>query len=350
MQALKTLEEFEQRNILKIENERYKFVVKFFEDWLISCGIDKIITTFEEEQRIILRKKFEEEIEIKHNEIVKLTATWKTYKGAEITTDKVRNWLEQFNDVHEKRLMFTILENIKFYNALEVREKLEELFSLVRVELNKASKQRVIQQGKTKRNDILVSYLDKNPAKSGAEYAKLFVEGNAIYKDNSTEPDKIVQKIDELKTINAIVFIDDFIGSGKTIIANLGKFLNENGEFITSKQIVIIIGVITGFQDAKHRIEEFIESKNINCSIKLLVPLDNSDKCFDESSKILTKPIDREKARRICYTIGLKLEQKQPLGYENCQALVVFPNTCPNNSLPILWKETNDWKPIFKRG
>lgn len=350
LQAIKTLEEFEQRRILYIENESYKFVVKFFEDWLVSCGIDKIITTFDEVQRIILQKKFEDEIRVKPQEILKLSQSWKTYKGAQITTDSIRSWLEQFADESERRLMFSLLEKVKLYNSFEIREKLTDLFSLVKIELNKADKSRILEQGKMKRNDILVSYLDANPAKSSSEYAKLFVEANSIYKDNSTAPDKIVQKVDELKSINAIVFIDDFIGSGKTIIENLGKFINQNGDFIKSKQIILIIGVITGFQEAKQKIEVFIDRQDLNCKIKLLVPLNNSDKCFDESSLIFAKAIDREKAKNTCLTFGSKLEPKHPLGYENCQSIVVFPNTCPNNSLPILWKETKDWTPLFKRG
>ncbi|MCK4662282.1 MAG: hypothetical protein KAT68_05415 [Bacteroidales bacterium] len=349
LQAEKTLDEFIQRKILKIESTNYRFVVKFFEDWLISNGLDKIITTFQEEQRIILRERYEEQITVKSDEINLLSKSWRSYKGKEISTDIIREWLEQFEGIEEQRCIFKLLENVKLYSNNEIREKMEDLFRLVKKEIVKADKSIFIEKGKLKRDDIIVSYLDKNPVKSGAEYAKIFVEANNIYKDNSTSPDKLEKKLLELKNINALVFVDDFIGTGKSIIENIEPIIENYKERIEEKNIIVVVGVITGFQEAKYEVEKIIKKTNLPIKLLLLDPLDNSNKCFYSNSLIYTEPIKREKAKDICNKIGLQLEKKHPLGFGNCQATVVFPNTCPNNSLPILWKETNRWKPLFKR-
>jgi len=37
------------------------------------------------------------------------------------------------------------------------------------------------------------------------------------------------------------------------------------------------------------------------------------------------------------------------LGYGNSQATVVFEQSCPDNTLPILWAKSRDWKPLFER-
>src|SRR5690606_36709846 len=105
------------------------------------------------------------------------------------------------------------------------------------------------EQGKLKRDDIMVSYLEKNPAKSGAEYAKIFVEVNNIYKDNSTNLDKIERKLLELKNINSLVFIDDFIGSGDSVIENLKHIITSTHETIKNNYITIVTVVITGFEE-----------------------------------------------------------------------------------------------------
>lgn len=62
----------------------------------------------------------------------------------------------------------------------------------------------------------------------------------------------------------------------------------------------------------------------------------------------------RERAMRLADEIGSQLEKRHPLGYEDSQALVVFPDTVPNNTLPILYKQGRkyqgrDWIPLFRR-
>ena len=350
-QAEKTIEEFVQRKIIEVDNGCYKLIVKFFEDWLINNGLYQIITTFQEEQSILLRTKYEEQLRIKHDEINHLTQSWNTYKGKEITTDCVREWLSQFEDVEDQRYAFKLLENIKFYTNNEIREKAEDLFIEVKKEIRRFNEQYLsLKASERKTSGIVVSYLDNNPVKSGSEYAKIFVEQNNIYKGYSTVPEKISNKIYELENIDAIVFFDDFIGTGNSIIGNIEPILQQNEEVLMKKGIIIIIGVITGFLEAKHKVDEFIKKQKVNISLKIMAPLDSRDKCFDDHSLIFPQPIEREKALFVCRNIGTKLEPKNPLGYGNCQATIVFPNTCPNNTLPILWKETKDWKPIFKRG
>ncbi|OBX21586.1 hypothetical protein A9996_17960 [Gelidibacter algens] len=350
MEAEKTLDEFIQRKIINVNNDEYRFIVKFFEDWLISNGLNKIITTFQEEQMLFLRNQYENHIKISSEEINILSQSWPSYKAKRTSTDDIRAWLEQFGDFEDQRAMFNILSNLKFYQTSEIRDKMEDIFREVRKEIAKSQKIVYKEQGKLKRDDILVSYLDKNPVKSGAEYAKMFVEVNNIYKDNSTNPDKIDRKLLELKNINSLVFIDDFIGSGDSVIENLKPIILSNLETLKKNNIIIVIGVITGFEEAKHKIIKFGKKEGVTLEVKLIDPLNNSDKCFDDDSLIYIKPIDREKAKIICEKIGNKLEKRHPLGYHNCQATVVFPTTCPNNTLPILWKETENWKPLFKRG
>jgi hypothetical protein len=350
LQAEKTLAEFMQRKILKIEDNVYRFVVRFFEDWLVINGLEKIITTFQEEQRVLIRQNYEEQLKVKHDEINLVAKSWSIYKGKEITTDIIREWLEQFDGLENQRHVFKILEHLKFYTNNEIREKMEDLFREVKKEIRKSEKELVIKENQKKRDDILVSYLDQNPAKSGAEYAKIFVEANNIYKDNSTVITKLEKKINENKSLNALVFIDDFIGSGRSIIENLKELVVNYNAIIIDKQLIVIIGVITGFFDGKHAIEEYAKTLDFPVSIKILDPLDKCNRCFDNDSSIFTKPIEREKTKKICYDIGLKLEKNHPLGFEDCQATIVFPNTCPNNTLPILWKKTDVWKPLFERG
>ena len=85
--------------------------------------------------------------------------------------------------------------------------------------------------------------------------------------------------------------------------------------------------------------------------VSICDPLGNSDKCFSERSGILPESAKRVRAKEIVESYGRRVSKQHPLGFGNCQALIVFENTCPNNSLPILWAQGlhNDWRPLFSR-
>ena len=72
---------------------------------------------------------------------------------------------------------------------------------------------------------------------------------------------------------------------------------------------------------------------------------------FVEGSSMFKTAPERIFARETATKYGSRLEKKWPLGYENCQMAVVFEYGCPNNSLPIFWKESpkQKWIPLFKR-
>ncbi len=345
--ATRVLEEFEQRKIIKYDNNKFEFIVKFFEDWLVTQGIEKIITTFEEEERVRFQKRREEELRVTPKEILSLTDIWKTYRGKEVTSEKVLIWLNQFDGVYKQRLMYKILSNIKFYNENLIREKMEILFIEVQKQLKKKNIDRILDDKKFKRSDILVSYIDPSPSKSGAEYAKKFVEVNNIYFENAVEPSKIPEKLND--NIKALVFVDDLIGTGNTLLENIVGVLENLKSKTKDKEFVVICGYITGFQSASTAAEVKLLKKGLEVFVKIIDPLNNADKCFDESSKIFVNPNERNEAKNVCHEIGNKLEKSHPLGYGNCQTTIIFPTTCPNNSLPILWKASKDWTPLFER-
>ena len=117
------LREFERRQILTYKENKYKCKVNFFEEWLKEKGITEIITKFSDEDAILTLREQEGKAYVQSDEIVKLVNVWGAYKGRNITEDRVRSWLRQFGDNSSQRLMFRILQNIKFYTADNIREK-----------------------------------------------------------------------------------------------------------------------------------------------------------------------------------------------------------------------------------
>jgi len=346
----KYLTEFEQRKILKSQDNEYLFIVNFFKEWLISGGMEKIIATFEEEERVQLYQKIEESTKVKSEEIIKLLPKLRIYKGHDIKTENLRNWLDQFSDVFDQRLAFKLLENFKLYTEAEVRERMESLFIQIKRELNKRGSVRTIDTSRKKRDDILVTYLDKSPAKGATYFTKLFVDENGIYSDNVFTPDLIEKRINDKKNLNCLIIIDDFVGSGQTMVDNINNYFTEEvTKLISERGIVVIIGVISGFLKAKEYIEEKLKFLNIDFKIIIVDLLSDSDKCFNSGSTIFANPSEMKKAKNLTEQKGKFLVAKNPLGFSDGQCLIAFPMNCPNNTLPIFWKRSDNWIPLFER-
>ncbi|MDF3076740.1 MAG: hypothetical protein K0S09_629 [Sphingobacteriaceae bacterium] len=347
--AISTLNEFIDRDVLILKDNKLDFKVAFFRDWLLNGGVDKLRTTLVESDRLDQEKLKEEGAKVTSQEIVDLARSWKTYRGAEITTDIVRSWLEQFGDNRNQRLMFKLLQHLHFYSDFEIKQKMDEIFQIIKKSFVKAGTVRTIKPDALTRKDILVSYLEDSVAKSGPEYAKLFADQNRINQRNVLAPERLERALSSNTEIHSIIFIDDYLGTGTSVTANLTKLIETFPNLFSNENIQFHLGVVCGFEEAKNVILTKMKRQKINFSVHICDLLTSSDKAFDESSKIFTIPAERHSARAKCYSIGSSLVKKNPLGFGDCQSLVVFPRTIPNNSLPILWAQSKTWTPLFER-
>lgn len=336
------LREFIERNIFISQNETISCNVPFFEKWLKEKGINRISLTFTDRDAILERKKLENEMYIRSDEIVSLVNSWGSFQGRKITEDLVRNWLNQFGENSNQRLILQLLKHLKFYSHEIIIAKLEQSH----VEVRRDSKL-LLKENQKKRDDIIVSYLGAE-GKSGLEYARLYAKVNDIYIGNVKNFEKIVKEEISDQKIQKIVFVDDFVGTGSSVCESLEKLCKSNPTIKTKNYLFFLIA-ICGFKEGQIKIEEKIKELEISMKVIICDLLDEDDKCFSADSFIFDDATQRENAKKLAYGYGEKLVKDNPLGYGGCEAVVVFENTCPNNTLPILWKEAKDWTPLFKR-
>ena len=113
--------------------------------------------------------------------------------------------------------------------------------------------ERVLDNSKRKRNDIIVSHLEDSFTKSGSEYAKIFADENSIYADSAVSKGRLEEFLNSVTGVKALVFLDDFAGSGDSICKNLKEINETIGSFISSKKIMNVfqqnpvLGHITTF-------------------------------------------------------------------------------------------------------
>ena len=345
------LREFVNRKVLLEKNESYCVSMKLFRMWLLEKGKEKVITTLTEADKLEAIKVKEEQDKVKPEEIKELIKNWPTYRGQKINTDDIRSWLNQFGekDFHAQRLMFMLLQNIKFFNNAKIYPLLVDMHRDVVRQFVKRQIPKDIRLGKRKRDDIIVSFLENSVAKSGAEYARKYAKENDIYTENAIGPSDIESKLEGNSKIKAIVFIDDFIGTGSSIAKNYKKIASNYSDIFRKRNLIVCIEVMCGFQEGVSFLEKELEKYDHDIHIHCCNTLDESEKCFSKNSKVFHYPADRKHAKEIADSFGSRLVKMNPLGYGNCQALIVFPENCPNNSLPILWTAKEGWSPIFKR-
>jgi hypothetical protein len=343
------IKDFIRRQILVADsNGDIKCKVWLFEKWLLEEGVREIESNFSESFFRIKEQANHEHI-IKSQELSQLVSSWGNYNGKRVTEDIVRAWLQQFGDVKNQRVMFSLLKHLKFYSSDTVRSKMKEAYGII--ERNVIKKVQYFEPSfdSSISNLILVSYLDKI-SKSGAYYAKLFADENSIFHDFVIEKNKIEEKLKQNPNIKSVVFIDDFIGTGATAIESLTELLDSPSllNFLKEKDIDIKLVSVAGFVEGKENIKNAVKY-GVKLDVNICDPLNETDKVFAEKSRFFQNNSDRSIAHELSLKHGKALEEKHPLGYKDSQALVVFENSCPNNTITVIWKEKKEWMPLFRR-
>lgn len=335
------------RRKIFVEDEQGNITPKvpLFGAWLKDKGVRELTADYVELDHLKSRLEDEERIRVKDTEILGLCEEWKhfRFRGRAIEQTMVRVWLEQFDSLDDQRLMFRLLSKVRLYDDHTVRTKMREAFGIVTRNMRT-----VIQSRARVRRDILVSSLDLSAAKSGLTYCRLFASENQIFAESVLPLESLKQRFSDNHNVQRLVLIDDFSGSGQTLIDGLKKNLDLLWQ-ANKLGIHIILITMVGFDQARVKIEHFIHNSGLEGDVYFCDELGSEIKAFSEESTVFPDPHERDRARQVAETKGVMLERKHPLGYADTQALVVFSQSCPNNTLPILWSRSSAWSPMFPR-
>lgn len=336
------LDEFVSRRVLSEKDGHYSTRLPFFGRWLRDSGPTDIVTTFRDQVGITKAREEEERLRVRANELQRLTERWSIYRGREITPDDVRAWLEQFENVREKRLMYELLRGVEFFSAARIRESFRNAYSMA---IRSATSDL---GGEIEGREFLVSFLGPF-GKSGAFYARLFADENRIYNAKVVERTELISRMGSAQSPRVVIFVDDFVGTGDQARDFFGNLDREFGDHFRRDGGRGYLLVIAGVQGSIKGVVSFLRDRNMNISVHACNPLGPEDKAFSESRSLFSSKNDRLHAKAIAENYGRELVSDAPLGYGDCELLVVFDQKCPNNSLPILWSDNGGWKPLFPR-
>jgi hypothetical protein len=338
------LKQFVERGVLTEKNGEYVCRVLMFQQFLRERSAELISTEFTDQDERTRHEREENEAYVTSSEIITLIERWGLFIGTNVTAEHVRAWLDQFGSNKDKRLMFQLLKSTRFYSEAKVREKMRNAMNVVR-----RGTLEVKREGERHRRDLLVTHLG-GIAKSGTLYARMFCQENKILAGNAVGYEELARRLQgQEQGICGIVIVDDIIGTGDSAIESLKEFDKRVGTLLRTSGCRVFLLAVCGFDIAQRKVEDFVKESGLPIEVHIDDVLCDSDKAFSSSSKAFGSESERLRAKELAQEKGEELEKKWPLGFGDCQALVVFFENCPNNTLPILGKNGKEWRALFPR-
>lgn len=253
-------------------------------------------------------------------------------------------WLNNFrgnvlgDQAVEQIIAIWLLMNFTFYTEKEVRALCRCIFEdFMHVALKQYEDEGTMQQVPiTDRiQHVLATTIFLplgNASESGTNILYYFRQENKLSK-------KSFEYKKDLEYKN-LVYIDDVTISG----SQADLYIKEKKLRADSKYILTFIATNdANTYLAKHQPEYRLISS---------IMLDERSKCFSTDSFAFSgvnSEILYELARQMCSEYGREIFPANPLGYDDGQYLFGFYYNTPDNTLPIIWRNSKSWEPAFLR-
>ncbi|EAP0001014.1 ATP-binding protein [Salmonella enterica] len=344
--------DFQRREIIYENKKDLFFTIPLFENWLTEYGLNKLITSTLGDELEAGIKKAEDKAHVTSGEIQQLIEDWPLYRAQKIDGERVRAWLDQIPDILSQRLAFKLLKNLRFIRPVEIDEYLKDAHTKL---VKKVVGVSTIYRKTDRRSDFILTFCD-GVGKSGSQYARIYAKNNAIATSSILDPTALVKKLKNLDADSqlpkAIVLVDDVIGSGETLSSGINNLLELIGEQLITLKIPMLVITIVGTEDGESVVNSTLKKHSEDNELYIAELLNHSNYAFiKENLNFWENEEEMHRAKSLCLGLGAKL-YKKPLGYNDQGLLLVLPETCPNNSLPILFQTkvgANAWNPLFPR-
>jgi len=280
-----------------------------------------------------------------------------------IHKEDVNRWINNFSGLSDDIISFayTLLVNIIYYSEADIIVALKEgvknlLFKEIILQEQKKMHFRLSPQAlySILNDELRASYfiplLDKNaPHESSNFMLRLLTQNNIIEANQSVFLRDL--KIERSKYIR-IVIVDDCVGSGDQLIefwSRNAKINIDGSEYLLrdycklNQNIEVNYLTLFGYENNINALKNRLLGIKVFC-VNLLL---DKQRVFSNESYIWQgEELFRARAMLEC----LLNEKGVPLlGYKDLDFAFIMDKTIPDWSLPMLYKETSDWKPLLRR-
>jgi hypothetical protein len=314
----------------------YRTVLPIFEQWLVDVGLTRLAADSLSQDLAADAIREEDNARVLARELVELTDAWPTYRGKHIGPEEVRAWLDQRPSNHEQRALFNILKATRFLSEADVLDKIKSALLTVTGMVDPAVRKKTTDR----RNDIIVTYVD-GEGKSGQKYASMYAEENLISVKSIFSPtnfDEAYQRHLELHgDPKAIIIVDDMVGTGKSLAANIKKFHDDHLVKLPEDGPLVLAFALLATKDGQQTLLRELSKLSYNqMNFRACEILDDSASIFSGERGVFATSDEKDRAKALATDIGATIYKRNPLGYGGQELCIVFPTTVPNNSLPLL--------------
>lgn len=234
-------------------------------------------------------------------------------------------WINQIPEEYRKTVL-VLIENLLYYSHQETNKGLKELHS------------KLLEEYRISEEDTIYAFIKSvdGYTNSSNDYWTEYKCINGLNKYICVENTDAITD-ESWEKINNIIFIDDFSGTGKSFITEIEK----NPDRYAYKNVFLI--TINMMTNAAEQIRDFCSRKQINI---VLLTISQQQKAFerglfedDYNAYLLIEQMSKD----------FSIPPKEIMGFCNSQALIVFYNNTPNNTLGFIRYDTAKYQSIFPR-
>ncbi len=263
---------------------------------------------------------------------------------------RLEGWLNQFIGGEEQFFAACILSRVIFRNRQQFESGLRSLF---RSNLNGVFcshqpdhhlLERLLTQPDPKIRLVPVICEDDPPTKSGPLVMR------RLQRILKIEPSYMCWpwQIKEDPSIEQVIFVDDFLGSGTQFKLFFEKWGFDSLPQCKKYFYAPVVAHVKGLNYLEHELPvvEVVSAEILNESHNFF-----SDKVWNQLSKNQISAADAENwYKTFFYTrINTSSEDMAHLGFSNMGLTFGFSHSTPDNSLPIIWANSSSWQPLLER-
>lgn len=263
----------------------------------------------------------------KHPKFENITSRWGGMKIRREFANRIENWLQAFPE-EEHALLLDLLLQFYYYSEERVNENVVKLFD------------NFMKQYQGNIEDIIYTKIIKEQgvACSDVLFTTFWLKNNI----KSNAENNIIGLLEEEQVPMNLVIVDDYSGTGKTLIKTIDKMLQVNDKIQYTNLYFLTLHIT---KRAIQQIEEYAKSIGMNIWI---ISLDCSDEIFKKN--YIYDEIEAEQKKQYYSEICRKHKvEKHVLGFEDVSSLVAFHYNTPNNTLGLFWQDLMNFAALFPR-